>query len=153
MVVLVLIAAIVAVVDSADGQVPNLHQTLIRGGYLIATGTILVYASAHREHERNRLTNLAHSPLAVSGRNLSLALAQVLKQAVQVIEASRALVVWEEDDGGFRAAIWREGECEIVASDEGQYPPVSVTPSWRGWHFRGRYPTLIGSIFRTARPA
>jgi len=38
MVVLVLIAAIVAVVDSADGQVPNLHQTLIRGGYLIATG-------------------------------------------------------------------------------------------------------------------
>ena len=60
MVVLVLIAGMIAALDSIDGQMPNLHQTVIRGAYLIATGTILTYASAHREHERNRLAKLAH---------------------------------------------------------------------------------------------
>ena len=71
MVVLVLIAGMIAALDSIDGQMPNLHQTVIRGAYLIATGTILTYASAHREHERNRLAKLAHSPTAVSNGTVS----------------------------------------------------------------------------------
>ena len=66
-----LIAGMVAALDSIDGQMPNLHQTVIRGAYLIATGTILTYASAHREHERNRLAKLAQSPTAVSSGNRS----------------------------------------------------------------------------------
>ena len=71
MVVLVLIAGMIAALDSTGGQMPNVHQTVIRGAYLIATGTILTYASAHREHERNRLAKLAHAPAAVSSGNVS----------------------------------------------------------------------------------
>jgi len=60
MVVLVLIAGAVAVVDFANaGQLSSVNQSLIRAAYLVATGTILAYASAHREHERGRLTKLA----------------------------------------------------------------------------------------------
>jgi signal transduction histidine kinase len=141
MAVLVLIAAIVAVIDSADRMMPNLNQTLIRGGYLIATGTILVYASAHREHERNRLAKLAQVPAVTSGKSTSLALAQVLSQAVEVIGASRALVVWEEDDGLYRAAVWRGGECAIVES-RADHPPVTIEPELQGLTFSRTLPEL-----------
>ena len=86
-----------------------MHQTVIRGAYLIATGTILTYASAHREHERNRLAKLAHAPTAVSSGNMG-ALTETLKQAVAVMEASSALVVWEDDNRRFKAAVLEKRE-------------------------------------------
>jgi signal transduction histidine kinase len=141
MVVLVLIAGLVALLDVADGQAPNLHQTLIRGGYLIATGTILVYASAHREHERNRLANLAQAPVIASSRSAAVALNEVLKQAVKVLEASQALVVWQGPNGKYRTAILSNGTCEIV-SDGADAPPVFVTTELEDLTFSRTLPDL-----------
>jgi signal transduction histidine kinase len=141
MVVLFLIAGMVAAFDGSDGHLLNLNQTLIRGAYLIATGTILTYASAHREHERNRLAKLAQSPAALSTGDVSGPLAETLKQAVSVMEASRALVVWGEDDRKFNAAIWHDGKFEALELTAGA-PAVVVAPEMEGLTFSRTVPDL-----------
>src|SRR5262249_46241946 len=87
MIVLTLIAGMAAALDLVDGQILNLNQTLIRASYLIATGTILTYASAHREHERNRLAKLAQTPPRMSTSVDSGPLGNALEQAVAAMEA------------------------------------------------------------------
>jgi len=95
---------------------------------LVATGTILAYASAHREHERGRLTKLALWPPPTPSDNLNAPLGETLRQAAAVLEASRAVVVWEEQDRGSRAALWQEGgECQIIDNPIGQ-PAIGVAP-------------------------
>ena len=128
--VLVCIAGVVALVDSTDGQMLDIKQSVIRGAYLIATGTILAYASAHREHERNRLLTLARWPAVTPATTLADALGEVLKQAASVLEASRALAIWEDDTGAVNAAIWEADRCQIVevsASGSGVIIPEEIS--------------------------
>jgi signal transduction histidine kinase len=112
MVVLVMIAGLFTVA-SYGGPNLNVGQAVIRGAYLVAIGTVLAYASAHREHERNRLAALARWPAAAPGRDESGPFAATLKQVASVLEAERALVVWDEANET-KAAIWQEGRCQIV---------------------------------------
>ena len=125
MLVLVLLACLVAIVDLTDGRIRNVNQTVIRAAYLIATGTILAYASAHREHERARLATLAHWPGALA-QNRGGPLAATLRQAAAVLEADRALVVWE-DDRGQKAALWQDEECHVMTINPNS-PSLVVAP-------------------------
>ena len=113
MIVLVAIATVAALVDVADGGSLNLNQAIVRAAYLIATGTILAYASAHRQHERNRLLSLTKWPAVTPGGSQNDAVAESLRQAASILEASRALVVWEDDDANMKAASWEAGVCQV----------------------------------------
>jgi len=142
MAVICLIAGMVAVVDNTDGQLLNINQALIRGAYLIATGTILTYASAHREHERNRLRKFAQMPLSTSTVSVLGALTQTLSHAVAVMEASRAIVVWQEEDNrNFKAAVWDDRKCEMLETVPG-HPAIAVAPEMDALAFSRTLPDL-----------
>lgn len=142
MAVLILIAVILAAIDFLDdGKTSDVNQSLIRTAYLIATGTILAYASAHREHEHGRLLKLAHWPALASADDQSAPLKEVLRQAAGVLEASRAVVVWEEQGGGSKAALWQAGQTQIIESSSG-LPAIMVAPEVAHVAFSRTAPTL-----------
>lgn len=133
--VVLLIAALVVGLDGADGRLVNFHLSVIRVAYLIAIGTLLTYANAHREHESQRLSKLAQPPSSPSTSEVSEGLASTLAQAVGIIDAERALVVWTEDDTETkRIAIWRNGECDTleIPSDSS---PITIAPELEGRTF------------------
>ena len=111
---LTLLAVAVAIFDfSMARQNFDLKESIIRVAYLIVTATLLGYASAHREHERVRLTRLAQWPAAKPAKDRSGPLAEILEQAVSVLSARRALAIWDEGEGKRKVALWQNGRCEI----------------------------------------
>jgi signal transduction histidine kinase len=116
MALLALIATVIALLNyGVSGQIAHIHQSVIRAAYLIATGTILAYASAHREHEKSRLAKLAQWTATIpAGDQAAAPLYSTLHQAADVLDASRALVTWETDDGQQSAALLQDGECKIL---------------------------------------
>ena len=111
---LTLLAVAVAIFDfSLARQNFDLKDSIIRIAYLIVTATLLGYASAHREHERVRLTRLAQWPAAKPAKDRSGPLAEILEQAVSVLSARRALAIWDEGEGKRKVALWQNGRCEI----------------------------------------
>ena len=141
MLVLLAMAMLVAFVDSFDGQIVNLHQTVIRGAYLVATGSILTYASAHREHEKTRLAKLAHQS-GSPNLSSSSSLAETLGHAVDAMEATRAVVVWQEEDKRTtKTAIWQNGRCDTFEAHDGG-ASVTVMPEMEGLTFSRTLPEL-----------
>lgn len=136
---LLLLAGFVGILDFTQGRVRNLNQTVIRAAYLFATGTILAYASAHREHERARLATLAHWPGSLA-EHAAGPLAATLRQAAAVLDSRLALVIWEEDRGS-KAAVWQDGTCHTMASDNAS-PKLSVAPAVRDLTFSRTLPDL-----------
>ena len=127
-VMLALIAGLVAVVQiGTGGEVSSINQSLIRAAYLIATGTILAYASAHREHERGRLAKLAHWPAVPPAGDRAAPLFATLLQSLAVLDASRAVVTWEEDDGASKVVLLQGGKCQIFEVS-GNMPALAVAP-------------------------
>ena len=142
MVVLVLLAGIVAVINYiADGRIHNVNDAAIRAGYLIVAGTILAYASAHREHERGRLAKLAHWPAPGFAGEAVDALANTLGCAAAVLDARGALVVWDENGRGPKVALWLEGRCRVL-EDHPNSPAVSVAPDLETLTFSRTLPHL-----------
>jgi len=140
--VLLAMAMLIAVVDGFAGQMLNVHQTVIRGAYLVATGSILTYASAHREHERTRLAKLAHSRPWSPNLNPSGSLAETLGHAVDAMEATRAIVVWQEEDNRItKTAIWQNGRCDTSEVHDGVVP-IAVIPEMEGLTFSRTLPEL-----------
>ena len=111
---LTLLAVSVAVIDFSTGrQSFDLRESIIRVAYLIVAATLLGYASAHREHERGRLTKLAQWPAAKPSKDRSTPVKETLEQAVSVLAARRALAVWDTGAGKQKVALWHEGRCDI----------------------------------------
>lgn len=124
---LIAVAAVGFATDfMADGRLRNLNGTIIRAAYLVVMGTALAYASAHREFERARLLRLAQQSSTFSSAPGSMALASALREAAT--PGQKVVAVWKEDDDRWRAAVWSEGQFEMLISSAAA-PPLHVAPA------------------------
>jgi len=96
-----------------DGKFDYVTDSVIREAYLIVVGGLLVYASAHRERERERLVQIAKwsSFSEVSPKEL---ISESLRRAAQILDADAALVVWQDETKALRSLVWQTGSYQFL---------------------------------------
>jgi len=95
------------------GKFEYLTDSVIREGYLIVVGSLLAYASAHRERERQRLVQIAQWPTfsEVSPKELIFG---SLRRAAQILDADAAFVVWHDETKALKSLVWQTSGYEFL---------------------------------------
>jgi signal transduction histidine kinase len=84
----------------------QLHRSIIRGVYLAVLGVLLGYLGAHEAKTRREMSALAAWPQRVPGEPEEL-VREILRQAVLVLEAPRAVLAWvEREEPWLHLASW-----------------------------------------------
>ena len=103
----------------------DLDQFLIRTAYLVLFSAMIGYVAAYEFRLRGETEKLAAWPSA-AGRPLLDVIRDSLRRAADVVEAPRAVVMWEEPDEPTRLAWWTAGDFGADrAKPEGSTPVVA----------------------------
>jgi signal transduction histidine kinase len=95
------------------GKFEYLTDSVVREAYLIVVGSLLAYASAHRERERQRLVQIAQWPASreVSGKE---PIFESLRRAAQVLDADAAFAVWHDETKALKSLVWQTSGYEYL---------------------------------------
>ncbi len=95
------------------GKFEYLTDSVIREGYLIVVGSLLAYASAHRERERQRLVQIAQWP-ASSEVSRKEPIFGSLRRAAEVLDADAAFAVWYDETKALKSLVWQTSGYEFL---------------------------------------
>jgi signal transduction histidine kinase len=106
-------------------------RTLIRGGFLMVGGAMLAYLGAHRERASRRFAKLAAWPQIQSNESKIELLERTLTHVVDVMQAPRALVIWDEADEPHRqVAMWQGGHVRYSREDSTLFGDLVASTHW-----------------------
>jgi signal transduction histidine kinase len=104
------------------GGVAARDVAFIRGILILAAGAMLAVSSAVRERRRLQLTRLTEWPGPDAAQMDSPNLANMLAHCARVVEAPRALVLWEEAEEPFvNVVMWDRGTYKHTREMSGFY--------------------------------
>jgi signal transduction histidine kinase len=95
---------------------------LVRGIFILTAGAMLAFSSAVRERRRQQLTRLTEWPGPDAAQIDSPNLANMLAHCARVLDAPRALVLWEEAEEPFvNVVMWDHGTYNHTREMSGSY--------------------------------
>ena len=110
---------------------PNfeLDRFFTRSAYLVVLASLLAALGAHEERRRHELASLAAWPRPVFEEPGTM-LRELLQSAARVLNAPRALLVWEEiDEPWLYLTAWsRDGEFNLSREPPERYDPPVAEP-------------------------
>jgi signal transduction histidine kinase len=109
---------------AAGPDVFDLNRFVIRAFYLAVIAGLLLYLGQHEAHLRRDIERLARWPLA-AGLEAREVLVRVLGHAAQIIQAGRAVLVWETgDEPWVHVARWSPAGLDITRHGPGEFMPL-----------------------------
>jgi len=121
---ILIIATFTQVVTPADNATHplDLNRAIIRAGYIVVAGAMFAFVGAFRELTTKRLHKLAEWPAHDTPDQQSATLAETLAHASAVLEAPRALAVWEDAEEPFvNIALWQRDGYRQTRKPAGKF--------------------------------
>lgn len=110
--ILLFVAISIAIEAASPEPIEDLNLLMMRVTYLIMVGVMLTFVGAYRMRVRRRITILASWPPEQAMTSRHPPLQRSLMHAVDVMQAGRALVIWEAFDEPYAC---------VAAMADGQY--------------------------------
>lgn len=106
----------------------KLNRFIIRGVYLAVISILLAYLGAYEQQLRGEVARLAGWPRGIP-RDARAVVRQAMEHAAHVLNAPRAVLVWEESEEPWRhLATWSEGSFEMTREPSVPVAPLVAAP-------------------------
>jgi len=106
----------------------DLNRLVMRSAYLVVVAALLGYLGTSQERLRTERSRLAAWPRTDSGQDIAL-VRELLDHAVEILQAPRVLMIWEETDKPrLRVASRSDGGFDLSEEPAGTFGPLVAEP-------------------------